>query len=59
MNNEPTLNKSQTDWQTLDVMCDEEINLSDCPKITPELFAKATVRRGLPTTKSKAGVVEE
>ena len=28
-------------------MKDEEIDFSECPEITPELFAKALVRRGL------------
>jgi hypothetical protein len=46
MNNEPTSRKSQTDWQRLDSMIDEDLDLSDCPEITPEMFAKAIVRRG-------------
>ena len=37
-------------------MSDEEIDLSDCPEITPEMFAKAIVRRGLPVAKAKAQV---
>lgn len=49
MSNEPISNKSQTDWQRLDALSDEDIDLTDCPEITPELFAKAIVRRGLPT----------
>jgi uncharacterized protein (DUF4415 family) len=56
MNSEPTSNKSQTDWERLDSMTDEDIDLSDCPEITPELFAKAVVRRGLPSAKNKAQV---
>lgn len=56
MNNEPTLNKSQTDGQRLDAMSDEDIDLSDCPEITPELFAKATVKRGLPNPKTRTQV---
>jgi len=38
-------------------MSDEDIDLSDCPEITPEMFAKAVVRRGLPATKAKAQVI--
>jgi len=35
-------------------MKDEEIDLSDAPEITPEMFAKAIVRRGLkPRTKTQ------
>ena len=56
MSNEPISSNSQTDWQRLDAMTDENIDLSDCPEVTPELFAKAIVRRGLPTTKNKAQV---
>lgn len=37
-------------------MTDEDIDLSDCPEITPELFAKAIVRKGLPIAKNKAQV---
>jgi uncharacterized protein (DUF4415 family) len=56
MNNEPTSSNSQTDWQRLDAMSDEDIDLSDCPEITPEMFAKAVVRKGLPVTEAKAQV---
>jgi len=56
MNNESTSSNSQTDWQRLDAMTDEDIDLSDCPEITPEMFAKAVVRRGLSSTKAKIQV---
>lgn len=57
MSNGPISSNSQTDWQRLDTMSDEDIDLSDCPEITPELFAKAIVRRGgLPAAKNKAQV---
>lgn len=56
MSNEPISSNSQTDWQRLDAMSDEDIDLSDCPEITPELFAKAVVQRGLPAAKHKAQV---
>ncbi len=46
--------KSQTDFDRLDKMTDEEIDYSDAPAITPEMFAKAIVRRGLkPRTKAQ------
>jgi uncharacterized protein (DUF4415 family) len=35
-------------------MTDEEIDLSDCPEITQEKFAKAIVRQGLPIDENKA-----
>jgi uncharacterized protein (DUF4415 family) len=44
--------KSGTDWKRLDAMTDADIDLSDIPEITPEMFAKGVVRRGLkPITK--------
>jgi hypothetical protein len=43
MNSEPTSGNSQTDWQRLDAMTDEDIDVSDCPEVTPEMFAKARV----------------
>jgi hypothetical protein len=56
---EPISKKSQTDWQRLDAMNDEDIDLSDCPEVTPEQFAKAVVRRGLPTVTKKEQVTLE
>jgi len=54
MKNDSTSGKSETDWERLDAMTDEEIDFSDCPEITPEMFAKAAVRRGLkPVRKSQ------
>ena len=46
--------KSQTNFARLDKMKGEDIDLSDAPEITPEMFAKAIVRRGLkPRTKTQ------
>ena len=42
-----TLKKSQTDWKRVDAMSNEEIDLSDSTEITPEMFARGVVRRGL------------
>lgn len=50
------MSNSQTDWQRLDAMSDEDIDFSDCPEITPEMFARAVVRRNVPLTKAKAQV---
>jgi uncharacterized protein (DUF4415 family) len=47
MSKESTFEKSLTDWKRLDALQDEDIDLSDAPEITPEMFAKAVVRRGL------------
>ena len=47
-----TSKKSGTDFKRLDVMTDADIDLSDIPEVTPEMFAKGVVRRGLkPITK--------
>lgn len=38
---------SMTDWQRVDALRDEDIDLSDSPEMTKEMFARATVQRGL------------
>jgi uncharacterized protein (DUF4415 family) len=54
MKKKPISKKSQTALTRLDKMKDEDIDLSDAPEITPEMFAKAIVRRGLkPRTKTQ------
>jgi uncharacterized protein (DUF4415 family) len=47
MKKQPTSSKSQTDFARLDKMHDKDIDFSDAPEITPTMFAKAIVRRGL------------
>lgn len=47
MKKNSTSNKSGTDFKRLDAMKDEDIDLSDIPEVTPEMFAKGIVRRGL------------
>jgi uncharacterized protein (DUF4415 family) len=39
--------KSRTDWKRADALKNSEIDLSDTPELTPEMFARAIVRRGL------------
>ena len=39
--------KSQTDWDRLVTSIDEDIDLTDIPVITPEMFAQSVVRDGL------------
>ncbi len=46
-------NKSQTDWERLEGMEDQDIDLSDIPELTPEMFAKAVVKRGLKDKENK------
>ena len=47
MRRKATSNTSQTDFARLDAMHDQDIDFSDVPEITPEMFAKAIVRQGL------------
>ena len=54
MKKKSTSTKSKTDFARLDKMKDEDIDYSDAPAITPEMFAKSMVRRGLkPRTKTQ------
>ncbi len=48
--------KSQTNWARLDALKDADIDLSDTPEITPEMFARAVVRRGLKPVSNKAQI---
>lgn len=40
MNNVSISKESLTDWERFDALQDEDIDLSDAPEITPELFAR-------------------
>jgi hypothetical protein len=46
-NKNDTSTPSGTDWARLDAMTDEETDFSDCPEVTPEIFARAIVPQGL------------
>jgi uncharacterized protein (DUF4415 family) len=37
--------KSETDWKRIDAMKDEDIDFSEIPEATPEMFARAILRR--------------
>lgn len=47
MNEQNTLKESKTDWARIDAMSDEDIDLSDSPEITEEMWAKAVWKKGL------------
>ena len=49
-----TSKKSRTDWKRVDALRDEDIDLSDVPEVSPEMFARAIVRRGLKPVSRKA-----
>jgi uncharacterized protein (DUF4415 family) len=55
MNNKSILSKSETDWARIDAMTDADIDLSDCPEVTSEMFAGAVVRRSV-SNRSKVTV---
>ena len=42
-----TSNKSKTDWKELSSTKDADIDLSEIPEISPQMFARGIVRRGL------------
>lgn len=46
MSKESTSHHSETDWDYIDNLKDEEIDLSDIPEITEEQFSKAKLRIG-------------
>jgi uncharacterized protein (DUF4415 family) len=49
-----TSKKSRTDWKRVDALKDQGIDLSDLPEVSPEMFARAIVRRGLKPVPRKA-----
>ena len=46
MNEQNISKESQTDWARIDAMTDDEIDLTDIPEITEEMWAKAVWRKG-------------
>jgi len=48
--------KSQTDWARVDKLQDKGIDFSDNPEITPEMFAKSMLRKGLKSVARKSQV---
>jgi hypothetical protein len=56
MSNNDTSTPSGTDWERIDAMTDAEIDFSDCPEVTPEMFARAIVRKGLQPKPTKFAV---
>lgn len=46
----------QTDWNRVDKLRDEDIDFSDIPEVTDEMFAKAILRKGLKPVVRKSQV---
>lgn len=47
MNKKSTSRRSATNWAKVKAMKDAQIDLSDDPELTPEMFANAILRKGL------------
>ncbi len=47
MSKKCTIRESQTEYKALSNLKEDEIDLSECPEVTPEMFARAIVRKGL------------
>lgn len=56
MKKKPSQTTSETDWDRLDQLGDDDIDLSDDPELTAEQFARAFVREGLPPRPAKTQV---
>ena len=56
MSKQYTSRKSKTDFNRIDTLQDKDIDFSDCPEITPEMFAKTIVRKGLKLVPRKAQI---
>jgi uncharacterized protein (DUF4415 family) len=57
MSRKSTLNDSQTDWERITAMRDEDIDTSEIPEITEEQMERATLRvGGRPITKGKVRI---
>lgn len=56
MSRKPTSSNSLTDWHRVDALDDEDIDVSDSPEVTPEMFARAVARRGLKPVEPKKQV---
>ena len=48
--------KSKTDLDRVDKIKDNDIDFSDNPEVTPEMFAKSVVRKGLKPIKRKSQI---
>jgi uncharacterized protein (DUF4415 family) len=53
MSKKDILPKSQTDWTRIDAMTDDDIDYSDIPPLTPEMFANVVVRKGFKPVPAK------
>ena len=54
MNKENFTKQSQTDWARIDAMRDEDIDFTDCPEITDEMWATGVLRTNLKQNETKS-----
>lgn len=54
MTEKNTLRKSETDWARIDAMTDEDIDYSDIPPITEEMFANGMLRKNFKPIPTKS-----
>lgn len=56
MNSKISSPASETDWERVDALGDADIDLSDSPEVTAEMFARSMARRGLKPVQPKQQV---
>lgn len=54
MSNKNSTKKSQTDWARIDAMTDEDIDFTDLPEITDEMWEKGVLQKGAKTNSLKS-----
>ena len=54
MKKQNTSIKSETDWARIDAMTDEDIDFSDIPETTPEMWAKGVLRKNFKPVQRKS-----
>ncbi len=56
MNKKPTLIQYGTDWERLKNMKDEDIDVSDIPRITPDMFKNPVIRKNFKVIPKKTSL---
>jgi hypothetical protein len=59
MKKNTTTMQSETDWERIDSMKDEDIDFSDSPRLTDEFFAKSIIWKGLKPVRRKDQITLE
>ncbi|WP_069472351.1 BrnA antitoxin family protein [Candidatus Marithrix sp. Canyon 246] len=56
MKRETIIQKSETDWKSIDAMKDQDIDFSDLPEVSPDKFTNAIVRKALKQVPNKTQI---